>query len=83
MKIMQKLVRYEKHLKEFRSRALTPNNPVTRGTAQNSDIYFQTREASNKFYNDIIPIVEEYMAKMEENDRKKLWIIQLLWSRRC
>ena len=53
-------------LKEFRSRALTPNNPVTRGTAQNSDIYFQTREASNKFYNDIIPIVEEYMAKMEE-----------------
>ncbi|WP_196001479.1 pyruvate:ferredoxin (flavodoxin) oxidoreductase [Clostridium sp. 1001271B_151109_B4] len=53
-------------LKEFRNRALTPNNPVTRGTAQNSDIYFQTREASNKFYNDIIPIVEEYMAKMEE-----------------
>ena len=53
-------------LKEFRSRALTPNNPVTRGTAQNSDIYFQTREASNKFYNNIIPIVEEYMAKMEE-----------------
>ena len=53
-------------LKEFRSRALTPNNPVTRGTALNSDIYFQTREASNKFYNNIIPIVEEYMAKMEE-----------------
>ena len=53
-------------LKEFRSRALTPNKPVTRGTAQNSDIYFQTREASNKFYNNIIPIVEEYMAKMEE-----------------
>ena len=53
-------------LKEFRSRALTPNNPVTRGTAQNSDIYFQTREASNKFYNNIIPIVEEYMAKIEE-----------------
>lgn len=53
-------------LKEFRSRALTPNNPVTRGTAQNYDIYFQTREASNKFYNNIIPIVEEYMAKMEE-----------------
>lgn len=56
----------EEALKEFRSRALTPNNPVTRGTAQNPDIYFQTREASNKFYNNIIPIVEEYMAKMEE-----------------
>ena len=53
-------------LQAFRNRALTPNNPVTRGTAQNSDIYFQTREASNKFYNDIVPIVEEYMAKMEE-----------------
>ena len=53
-------------LKAFRDRALTPNNPVTRGTAQNSDIYFQTREASNKYYNNIIPIVEEYMAKIEE-----------------
>ena len=53
-------------LKEFRNRALTPNNPVTRGTAQNSDIYFQTREASNKFYNNIIPIVEEYMGEMSK-----------------
>ncbi len=51
-------------LAEFRARALSPNHPVTRGTAQNSDIYFQTREASNKFYNNIIPIVEEYMQKM-------------------
>ncbi|MBU3804397.1 MAG: pyruvate:ferredoxin (flavodoxin) oxidoreductase [Candidatus Cellulosilyticum pullistercoris] len=53
-------------LAEFRARALSPNHPVTRGTAQNSDIYFQTREASNKFYNNIIPIVEEYMQKMNE-----------------
>ena len=51
---------------EFRARALSPNHPVTRGTAQNSDIYFQTREASNKFYNNIVPIVEEYMQKMNE-----------------
>ena len=51
-------------LADFRSRALSPNHPVTRGTAQNSDIYFQTREASNKFYNNIIPIVEEYMQKI-------------------
>ena len=34
----------------FRDRALSPNHPVTRGTAQNPDIYFQTREASNKYY---------------------------------
>ena len=53
-------------LQEFRNRALSPNHPVTRGTAQNSDIYFQTREASNKFYNNIIPVVEEYMGKMSE-----------------
>ena len=48
-------------LEAFRSRALSPNHPVTRGTAQNADIYFQTREASNKFYQNIIPIVEETM----------------------
>ena len=53
-------------LAEFRARALSPNHPVTRGTAQNADIYFQTREASNKFYNNIVPIVEEYMQKMNE-----------------
>jgi pyruvate-ferredoxin/flavodoxin oxidoreductase len=51
-------------LKEFRNRALSPNHPVTRGTAQNPDIYFQTREASNKFYKNIVPIVEEYMRKI-------------------
>jgi len=53
-------------LADFRARALSPNHPVTRGTAQNADIYFQTREASNKFYNNIVPIVEEYMQKMNE-----------------
>ena len=53
-------------VKEFRNRALSPNHPVTRGTAQNSDIYFQGREASNPFYNDIIPIVEEYFVKIKE-----------------
>lgn len=56
----------EKALADFRARALSPNHPVTRGTAQNADIYFQTREASNKFYDNIIPIVEEYMQKMND-----------------
>ena len=51
-------------IKAFRDRALSPNHPVTRGTAQNPDIYFQTREASNKFYNNLVPIVEEYIEKM-------------------
>ncbi|MEG0578472.1 MAG: pyruvate:ferredoxin (flavodoxin) oxidoreductase, partial [Niameybacter sp.] len=51
-------------LASFRSRALSPNHPVTRGTAQNPDIYFQTREASNKFYDNIVGIVEDYMAQI-------------------
>jgi len=53
-------------VKQFRDRALSPNHPVTRGTAQNADIYFQGREASNPFYQDIIPVVEEYLKKMGE-----------------
>ena len=53
-------------IKSFRERALSPNHPSIRGTAQNSDIYFQGREVSNPFYENIIPIVEEYMAKMTE-----------------
>ncbi|MGL4392326.1 MAG: pyruvate:ferredoxin (flavodoxin) oxidoreductase, partial [Fusobacteriaceae bacterium] len=47
--IYKKLVDW-KAIEEFRARALNPEHPVTRGTAQNDDIYFQTREASNKFY---------------------------------
>lgn len=49
---------------EFRNRSLSPNHPVTRGTAQNPDIYFQTRESVNKYYDDIVGVVEEYMQKM-------------------
>ncbi|NLZ48712.1 MAG: pyruvate:ferredoxin (flavodoxin) oxidoreductase [Clostridiales bacterium] len=50
----------------FRRRALNPEHPVTRGTAQNPDIYFQGREASNKFYQAIPEIVEDYMAKISK-----------------
>ena len=53
-------------LQAFRNRSLSPNHPVTRGTVQNPDIYFQTREASNKFYNDLVPIVEEYIGKINQ-----------------
>ncbi|MDI9604782.1 MAG: pyruvate:ferredoxin (flavodoxin) oxidoreductase [Bacteroidota bacterium] len=51
-------------LKAFRDRALTPDNPVTRGTAQNEDIYFQAREASNPFYDAVPDIVEKYLEKL-------------------
>ena len=51
-------------LEEFRGRAMNPNNPVTRGTAQNPDIYFQTRESVNRFYDEVPDIVESYMAEI-------------------
>ena len=51
---------------EFRKRALNPNHPVTRGTAQNPDIYFQTREAVNKYYENIPQVVEEYMSEINK-----------------
>ena len=49
----------------FRDRALNPEHPVARGTAQNPDIYFQGREASNRFYNAVPSIVENCMKSIE------------------
>mgnify|MGYP001194414072 CR=1 FL=1 len=60
---LAKLVDYEA-VNEFRQRALSPERPVTRGTAQNPDVFFQAREASNKFYDAVPDIVEEYMAEV-------------------
>ncbi|HHD2752441.1 TPA: pyruvate:ferredoxin (flavodoxin) oxidoreductase [Clostridium perfringens] len=51
-------------VEEFRRRALNPNKPVTRGTAQNPDIYFQERESVNKFYEAVPEIVESYMKEI-------------------
>jgi len=56
-------------LKAFRKRALNPENPVVRGTAQNPDIYFQAREACNPFYDAIPAVVEEYLGKLSVNHR--------------
>ncbi len=50
-----------KALQAFRDGALSPNHPVTRGLAQNPDIYFQAREAANKYYDAIPDIVADYM----------------------
>jgi pyruvate-ferredoxin/flavodoxin oxidoreductase len=51
-------------LNQFRRNALNPDHPVIRGTAQNPDIYFQEREASNRFYQALPDIVEGYMAEI-------------------
>jgi len=53
-------------LQRFRDNALNPEHPVTRGTAQNPDIYFQAREAANKYYEALPDMVEEYMKEMSK-----------------
>ena len=53
-------------LKAFRAAALNPEHPVTRGTAQNPDIYFQTREASNKFYEAVPDMVADAMKEISK-----------------
>lgn len=58
-------------LKEFRQRGLNPENPSSRGMAENSDIYFQHREAANKFYEAVPDIVQEYMDKISEITGRK------------
>ncbi|MCR9013228.1 pyruvate:ferredoxin (flavodoxin) oxidoreductase [Gabonibacter chumensis] len=55
-----------KALQEFRDRAQSSENPVTKGTAQNPDIYFQAREAANRFYDAVPDIVAEYMKEMSK-----------------
>jgi pyruvate-ferredoxin/flavodoxin oxidoreductase len=53
-------------VKRFRDNALSPEHPVTRGTAQNPDIFFQAREACNKFYDAVPEVVAEYMAEISK-----------------
>ena len=60
---MAPLIDY-KALQEFRDRALNPEHPVTRGTAQNPDIFFQAKEAVNRFYEPVADIVESYMQEI-------------------
>ena len=60
---MLPLVPHDK-IKTFRQRAMNPEHPDLRGSAQNSDVYFQNREAPNRFYNAFPAIVQEQMDKV-------------------
>ena len=62
---IKKLLDYEA-VKQFRNRALNPEHPVTRGTAQNPDIFFQARESANRFYEKAPKIVADYMEKISK-----------------
>lgn len=56
---------------EFRARSLNPDQPVIRGTAQNPDIYFQTREAVNSYYEKLPEVVENYMNEISKITGRK------------
>ena len=56
----------EKALENFRARALNPESPVTRGTAQNGDVYFQAVESRNQAYDAVPDIVARYMGEISE-----------------
>jgi pyruvate-ferredoxin/flavodoxin oxidoreductase len=60
---LAKLVDYEA-VKEFRNRGLNPEHPVIKGTAQNPDVFFQAREACNRYYEAVPDIVAGYMKDM-------------------
>jgi len=56
----------DKALAKFREKALNPDAPVTRGTAQNGDVYFQAREACNQYYDVVDDVVARYMGEISE-----------------
>lgn len=56
----------EADIKKFRDRALTPERPVTRGTAENPETFFTHREACNKAYNDVPQVVEHYLKEISK-----------------
>lgn len=62
---LEKLIDYDA-LNAFRNRALNPENSCTRGTNQNPDIFFQAREASNKFYESLDDTVNSYMQEISK-----------------
>ncbi len=53
-------------VREFRNNSMNPDDPKTRGTAQNDDIYFQTRELANRFYDALPDVVANYMAEVSK-----------------
>ncbi len=65
MEDLEKLLDWDA-LSKFRENALNPEHPVTRGTAQNPDIFFQAKEAINRFYDPIPDVVNSYMSEINK-----------------
>lgn len=60
---LKEMVNWEE-LDKFRQRGMNPNHPTVSGTAQNPDIHFQQRETVNQYYDNILPVVQKYMGKI-------------------
>lgn len=58
-------------IQKFRDESINPESPKTRGTAQNDDIYFQTRELTNKFYDELPDLVAHYMEEISKVTRRE------------
>lgn len=58
-------------LARFRQRAMNPDRPVTRGTNENPDVFFQHRESSNEYYHAIPAVVEDYLKKISDLTGRK------------
>jgi pyruvate-ferredoxin/flavodoxin oxidoreductase len=63
-------------IKDFKSRALNPEHPVQKGTAQNGDIYFQNREAANNYYTKVPAVVEQMMSEVSALTGRKYELFQ-------
>ncbi|MBR5995365.1 MAG: pyruvate:ferredoxin (flavodoxin) oxidoreductase, partial [Eubacteriaceae bacterium] len=63
--VYRRLINHEA-LQAFRDRAMSPDNPFTKGSAQNPDIYFQAKESANRFYEALPGIVQDYMDRYAE-----------------
>jgi pyruvate-ferredoxin/flavodoxin oxidoreductase len=66
---------------EHRARALTPDRPIIRGTAQNPDTFFQAREACNPFYDDCPGIVEDAMQQFAERTGRRYGLFEYVGHR--
>ncbi|WP_428064744.1 pyruvate:ferredoxin (flavodoxin) oxidoreductase [Candidatus Avelusimicrobium facis] len=66
----------EKAIADHKARGLNPEHPTVRGTAANPDVYFQSREAVNKFYNAVPAVVKEEMAAFEKLTGRKYDLFQ-------
>ena len=66
----------EELVRDHRGRALSPERPFIRGTAQNPDVYFQARETVNPFYARVPDVVEDAMAQLAERTGRRMHIVE-------